>query len=158
ATASSSCSSRFFITCAAASGPTMTSKAASFCTFVILETSSGAAALSAGAAMKKSGAPVVAGQPTADGLGHGGWIFFNQSVEHFDRNHAGFGLLPPGVGRADRACFSARTSSFDMADRQTERQIRGIGFLEQLEEDHQHRQGDEGIEPVLADVPVELSF
>src|SRR5438552_818509 len=97
ATVSSSCSSRCFMTWAAASGPMMTRRVASFCTRVILETSSGAALLSAEAAMipwvKSLVALASAGQPGTDGLGHVGGVLFDERVQDFDGHDAGLRLV-----------------------------------------------------------------
>src|SRR5436190_16809670 len=93
ATVSSSCSWRCFITWAAASGPMMTRSVASFCTLVILETSSGVALVSAGAAMSCLVALASAGQPGTDGLGHVGGVFFDERVKDFDGHDARLRLV-----------------------------------------------------------------
>src|SRR2546425_1798291 len=152
ATVSNSCSSRCFITWAAASGPMMTRSVASFCTFVILETSSGAALVSAGAAMinrvNRLVAFASAGQPGTDGLGHVGGVLFDESVEDFDGHDAGLRLV---VALAWEAA-----EGFGLVEGNADGDVIGRGSFQQLEKDQEDDQRQHGEEGVLAHLPVEL--
>src|SRR5437867_4456932 len=137
ATVSSSCSSRCFITWAAASGPMITRSVASFCTFDIFETSRGAAWFSAGAAITRSVALARARQPGTDGLSHVGGVFFDERVEDFDGHHARFGFVAPALQpRAIQVAVGA-AEGLALAERHADGDIAGRRSFEQLEEGHE---------------------
>src|SRR5437867_5574967 len=133
-TVSSSCSSRCFMTWAAASRPMMTRSVANFCTFVILETSSEAVWVSAGAGiMSWLVALVGAGQPRPDGLRHVGGVFFDESVEDFDGHHPGLSLVAPAIHAGSIRIARLASDGVGWPEGHAEGDVAGGSFFEQLE-------------------------